>query len=259
MSIHCVSAQSTCGWIGTNSTTPTTASIQQLFVLNMLEPATCDGTISNYQYCYYPLMNEISSNKEISLSFEFAVYRSINDSYRKMSDSIFVAQTEVTVKQICVTGYFSDPISVDKGDVLGACVNISADNASTQVSPIGNNSNSNMYLLTAGIDLCSGSIPPSIPRQSLTETRGLVLHLSATVLSRTNSGLIAEEIVAIVVPLAAIAIIAVVIIVIYWSCKRRHSISPFASTEPLLPQNSGYGEYVISYVYILVVLIASAF
>ncbi len=229
------STQATCGTLGTNCSHMSDSGVAQsvqLFVLNTLKPATSSGTISSYRYCFSSLSNEPNSNLSTCV---FALYRNKGDSYSRVSDPITIFCSNITTKQSCLMADFPSPISVTKGDIFGACINVSSENAA-QVSLVGNDTgpNTEAYLLTASIDFCNGSVPFSIHKENVATTKGLVLHLSALVSMNTTlySELEVNEIVGISVPLVALLFIALLLIIIYWSCRAKLYGNP--ATQPLL-------------------------
>ncbi len=207
----------------------------QLFVLNVKEPALCSGAVTSFQFCFTSFANE--SNQSF---FVVALYRENGDSsYSTVSRSFTIPQ--VVAEQKCKEVALFPPISVKEGDVLGACLK-----NTENTTLLGNDTNLNTtaFLLTSDTDICNGSIPQSIQKSSLTNTNGLVLQFSATV-SSNSSALQVGEIVGIVLSLVGLVIfIAIIVkIVIYCRCKSQRR-SPYASTEPLLPQNSAFGKLI---------------
>ena len=98
------------------------------FYLNVADPASCSGLINSFKYCYY-----VPQDVAPSYSFNFAVYRessSNSGSYNNISSVFVVERTSSDVMTeldgggdfACVNFTVNDPVPVNTGDVLGACM-----------------------------------------------------------------------------------------------------------------------------------------
>ena len=100
---------------------------EQYFYLGIARRASCSGIINYFSYCYYRPAADAQS-----YVFTFAIYRedsSVNGTYDIVS-SVFIARrtsSDVTTDLgsgnfACVNLTVNDPVPVNAGDVLGACI-----------------------------------------------------------------------------------------------------------------------------------------
>ena len=100
---------------------------EEYLYLGIARRASCSGIINYFSYCYYrPVANRPS------YIFTFAIYRansSVNGTYDVVSP-VFIARrtsSDVTTDLgsgnfACVNLTVNDPVPVNAGDVLGACI-----------------------------------------------------------------------------------------------------------------------------------------
>lgn len=172
-----------CGAVGSNAdqTIPRRADD---FYLNIAEPASCSGIINYFTYCYYRPQTEDSP----SYLFTFAIYRESSPGsgvYSTVS-SVFVAErtlSDITTELgggnfACVNLTVNDPVSVEVGDVLGACISDPPGDIQ-ELEVVGIVLNSRVLLY--GVDGCTPNAVPSMVSNPVTETTFRVLHLYSNI------------------------------------------------------------------------------
>ena len=112
----------TCGDIGTN-VEGFTESREQKFFLNTQAPAPCDGTIDQFEYCYYVTDQQLGG-----YLFTFAVYRETypgSNAYTPISDPFNTGTSFFNQggdSFTCKTFQADQTIKVQAGDMIGACI-----------------------------------------------------------------------------------------------------------------------------------------
>ncbi len=101
------------------------------FYLNSNEPFSCKGTVDSFTYCYFrPSRRAVNIN---SYSATFAVYRMNpkDTDYNPVSSVFTVSRTQQQINNdfsnpqtnfACSDFILSQPVSVEAGDVFGACI-----------------------------------------------------------------------------------------------------------------------------------------
>ena len=105
------------------------------YFLNTAEPASCNGTISSVDYCYYGPSQYSNDNRIQNWAAVVALYHSEADgSYRRVSDGMLLLkrvpsnplapnpETDVLLNFNCDTYVLNSSIHVQKGDVFGALI-----------------------------------------------------------------------------------------------------------------------------------------
>ena len=100
---------------------------EQYFYLGIARRASCSGIINYFSYCYY--RPEVATQSYV---FTFAIYRqnSLDNGVYDVVSSVFIAErtsSDVTTDLgsgnfACVNLTVNDPVPVNAGDVLGACI-----------------------------------------------------------------------------------------------------------------------------------------
>ena len=178
MIIH---GQDTCGVIGTNEE-ERTANRDHNFYLNTQNPAPCNGTITSFQFCNY-------RGTQLGSSYEatFAIYRlraSQTDSYDVIIPALTAGRRPFTGLGDngdfgCTTLTPVVPVTVQAGDVIGACVFDPPDNI-LQNDIVGEIDDSDRYLMTTGTNGCGDAAVPSTVN-SLNRRDSRVLHIHADI------------------------------------------------------------------------------
>ena len=200
MLTDCVRSQEVCGSIGTNNTVgygADNAQYKTRLYLNTAKPATCNGIVRNWTFCYYVPDSDSSGTYRA----EFAMYRRApgpmthvrysparpgkfkyrypitvtveendNDSSNDQSSSDSEFQCKVFTPD--------EGVAVDRGDVIG--VSLSGDRRLDIVSDIGElefNADTIHYK-----DYRNGNIPGIIQRPEV--IRDKVIHLFAEIVSK---------------------------------------------------------------------------
>ncbi len=175
----------TCGDIGTNAQ-EFTESREQKFFLNTQDPAPCDGTIDQFEYCYYRT-DQIFTARHL---FTFAVYRETSpgsNTYSPISDPFNTGTTfrnhgEDTFT--CITFQAGQILQVQAGDMLGACIydppNGFLSNR-VQLDVVGQQAGSDQYLMSATDNSgCNNSAVPNFV-SGLSRADSFVLHVYASI------------------------------------------------------------------------------
>ena len=152
--------------------------------LNIGDPAICSGNINSFKYCYYS-----PGDSAPSYSFKFAVYRessSNSGSYNNISPVFVVQRTSSDVATelggsgfVCVDFTVNDPVPVNTGDVLGACIFDPSGNT-LQLDIVGNaDAGTSMLLRHENNGCSSGSLSPTVTPPDTVGNR--LLHLYANI------------------------------------------------------------------------------
>ncbi len=181
--------------VGTNATvTEFQVNRAHGFYLNTQDPAQCDGTITQFQYCYYR-----GTQFAASYDFTFAVFRRSSPSYIKASDAVTISRTYAN-SNLGLTGTFAcrtfsvNDIPVQAGDVIGVCIYDPPDNAESvrifgtdytnrlQVDMVGQTTGSDHFLMSTSNSGCGDfSVPNSVAVSSLNRVDERVLHIHANI------------------------------------------------------------------------------
>ena len=205
--MNLVLAQSTCGPIGNDNTeTQLTAERGRRFYLNTANPATCNGTVSNWTVCYY---GPRSLDSDASYWATYAVYRR-NDSggqerFEQVSRIFSAVRTNNLEARIdpedggiqqdgfvCYNDSTGDPpVTVQAGDIIGACIfdpqdrDVNSNVASFdrfQLDIVGRISGESLLELSESEARCSmNSIPSDITVNGLSNRNDRRLHLYANI------------------------------------------------------------------------------
>ena len=197
--VSVVSAQNTCGSIGSSDKRELNGRTDRRFYLDANNPATCTGTVTNWRVCFYGPDNLRMG----SYWATYAVYRRVgsggNERYQRVSQ-IFsaVRATSNLLGNGVVDGTLQEdnfacyddsidsgdlPVIVQAGDVLGACIfnpdNLPGDNR-RQLDIVGETDGSS--LLEMNDDECTTeAIPSDIPTSQLSNRNNRRLHLFANI------------------------------------------------------------------------------
>ena len=178
-----VHGQDTCGVIGTNEEERTVIRDHN-FYLNTQNPAPCDGTITSFQFCNYR-----STQFADFYESTFAIYRlraSEPDSYDAIVPALSARRAfgtglgGILGSFGCTNLTLEDPVTVQAGDVIGACVFDPPGNDTLQNDIVGVIDDSNRYLMTAGTNGCGdAAVPQNV--SSLSTRNSRVLHIHADI------------------------------------------------------------------------------
>ena len=164
------------------------------FYLNTQDPAQCDGTITEFNFCYYR-----PTQFAASYDFTFAVFRRSSSEYISVSEAF---TTGITVANSnlgrfgtfgCITFLVND-IPVQADDVIGVCIYDPPDNAEpvdifgtdytnrVQFDAVGQNTGSEHFLMSTGNSGCGDmSVPNPVTVSSLNRANERVLHMYADI------------------------------------------------------------------------------
>ena len=202
-------AQDFCGFIGNNNETPAIERRDQMFYLDLANPAPCDGRVMSWRVCYYGPGNRNDLNGLRSYWATYAVYRRTGDGatlrYQRVSE-IFTAvrgtrplirgmgprvindriDGEIQSGFVCYNDSLEArrlTLTVQAGDVVGACVFDPADQRPirrSQLDVVGEVEGES--LLAMNTNGCSiDSIPSDVPTNQLTVINSRRLHIYAPV------------------------------------------------------------------------------
>ena len=199
LAVRLVSSQDTCGSIGDSDQRELNVHIDRRFYLDINNPATCSGTITSWRVCYYG-PNIVRAD---SYWATYAVYRRMgsggSERYERVSQLFSaVRATSSLIGTGVVDGLVQEkvyvcyndsidagalPLTVQAGDVLGACVfnpvNVDGDSR-RQLDIVGETGGSS--LLEMNNDGCTTeAIPSNIPTNQLSNRNNRRLHLFANI------------------------------------------------------------------------------
>ena len=199
LAVRLASSQDTCGSIGDSDQRELNARTDQRFYLDINNPATCTGTITSWRVCYYG-PDTVRSG---SYWATYAVYRRMgsggDERYVRVSQLFSAVRAHSSLigtgvvdglVQEDVYFCYNDsidagalPLTVQAGDVLGACVfnpvNVDGDNR-RQLDIVGETSGSS--LLGMNDNGCTTeAIPSNIPTNQLSNRNNRRLHLFANI------------------------------------------------------------------------------
>ena len=190
-----------CGPIGNSDESEMVARRDQRFYLDVNNPASCTGNITRWRVCYY---GPDSVHEDGVYWATYAVYRRINQSdgdahYERVSEMFTAVRTiERFLRGPITDGLISNssfncytdtrgvgdvPVTVQAGDIIGACVFNPCDTGNAERFPLNVvGKASGESLLEMGADECTQEIIPSnIQLSQLTTSASQRLHLYADI------------------------------------------------------------------------------
>ena len=186
--------------IGRNDDSAGDERTNRRFYLDVNNPATCNGTITNWTVCYY---TRIDSG--FSYWATYAVYQRVGsggeESYERVSDTFRAVRTitgsgdgadgrhRLLVGFDCYTDIIdigNSPLTIHDGDIIGACVFDPPDTDSferLQLNVVGEVSGESLLRVDVGndVDCTMDIIPSNIPRSDLQEQNNRRLHIYANI------------------------------------------------------------------------------
>ena len=173
--------------VGTDAT-EFEANKEHSFYLNTQDPAQCDGTITEFNFCYYR-SNPIQL--AASYDFTFAVFRRSSSEYINVSEAFTTGRT-VANSNLGLFGTFAcrtfsvNDIPVQAGDVIGVCIYDPPDNAGfttrLPIDMVSQNAGSEHFLMSTGNSGCGDmSVPNPVTVSSLNRANQRVLHIHADI------------------------------------------------------------------------------
>lgn len=193
-----MSAQDTqCGSIGnSNSESSVKARRNRNFYLDVNNPATCSGNITSWRVCYYG-PDEVDEDGEYLATY--AIYRRMGaaDSYERVSET-FRAVLRFTnlaaVDGVVQEGGFwcyndpidigDSPLTIQIGDVLGACVFNPQGGNTFQLDVVGDTgqqSSESLLAMNTGGCARNTPLPSSVLTNSLSNRNSRRLHIHANI------------------------------------------------------------------------------
>ena len=175
-----------CGGIGTSSG-ELVPNRTQGFYLNIQDPAPCNGTIDEFQYCYYHTEQDGAD----SYIFTTALFRETSPGiYRRVTSAHMANRNSDNIGSqpfTCVS--VNTVVKVQVGDVIGACIfGFEGEGFSTRVDQldlVGQDSSpeSDRYLMMADVSRCRDFFLANNPVvvSSLSRVNYLVLHIFANI------------------------------------------------------------------------------
>ena len=184
------------GTIGRGDTNAGKARRDNQFYINCGSPATCDGMITSFSYCYHRPDRQKNMPDEYLITF--ALYRHEGGvRYSSVSQAIVLRKTRTAVMRrklgpkthfACSELSLDQPVTVHRGDVLGACVvNPSSDSVyrlDIAGRPGSGEASGNLLRAERAPAGCTEtSVPSHIDFEMVTgdTTSTRVLHLSANI------------------------------------------------------------------------------
>ena len=152
------------------------------FYLNTQDPAQCDGTITEFQYCYYRTNLGFQSSYE----FTFAVFRETSSgTYTSVSNAFTTGRTAFNANLpsgtdfACASYSPSAAVDIQTGDMIGACI-YDPPGGRVQLDVVGRNAGSVQYIMSTGNSGCGNSAVPNTVT-SLTRMDSSVVHIHADI------------------------------------------------------------------------------
>ena len=193
-------AQDNCGSIGNSNEKALSAERSRSFYLNTANPALCTGNITSWRVCYYGPNQTLDEDDHPTYWATYAVYRRMDSGadefYERVSQLFSAIKATSNLVQTdrngitdgiiqqgfnCYNDSVPTPLTVQAGDVLGACVfNPTDGNFFTriQLDVVGRVNGES--LLRMGSDECSTTaLPTSIQASQLSTVDSRRLHLYA--------------------------------------------------------------------------------
>ena len=177
-----------CGVIGTDSG-EFDIDTAHGFYLNTQDPSPCNGTVNEFQYCYY----RSSSFALGGYDFTFAVFRETSPgSYSAVSEAYTTGRT-LTNHNLgsgdfaCARFEVMNQIQVQAGDVMGACVYDPPNTGGlsgvrVELNVVGGNAGNDRYLMMTENAGCGDfNVPSPVTVSGLTRIDSHVLHISASI------------------------------------------------------------------------------
>ena len=135
-------AQDTCGSIGNSNENALSAESGQSFYLNTANPAPCTGNVTSWRVCYYGPNQDVDSDEFFSYWATYAVYwrmgSGADERYEQVSQLFSAVMATSNLVRVdssnvidgviqqqgftCYDDPITVPLTVQAGDVLGACV-----------------------------------------------------------------------------------------------------------------------------------------
>ena len=194
--------QEQCGSIGNSDETAVTASRAQLFYLDTANPANCTGNVTSWRVCYY---GPDSVNDRGSYWATYAVYRRtgsgnsvryvlVTEMFRAIRTVPEFTDDRIVDGEIVRRGFncYTDlidagdsPLTVQAGDILGACVfdpgnNIVFNVNRLQLDVVGEVGGESLMQMST--DGCSRTnIPSDISTNQLSTINSRRLHIYANI------------------------------------------------------------------------------
>ncbi len=179
--------------VGTDSSTQFAVNKEQSFSLNTQDPAQCDGTITEFNFCYYH-----STQFAASYDFTFAVFRRRSAEYISVSEAFTtgrtVANSNFSTGTFACRTFSVNDIPVQAGDVIGVCIYDPPDNAESvrvsgndytnrlPIDMVSQNARSEQFLMSTGNSGCGDmSVPNPVAVNSLYRANQRVLHIHADI------------------------------------------------------------------------------
>lgn len=178
----------TCGVVGTSEEEERTANTVYEFYLNTQDAAPCNGTLHTFRFCYYHPTRGSSS-----FLSTFAIYRrnSQTNSYHAVSQAFNAERNSENIGQdsfTCTTLDLRRPITVQVGDVLGACIFDPPSSDIFQLDIVGSNAGDERYLMTHRHARCGiVDVPSTVESTSLVRESSLVLHIHGNIGKLSNN------------------------------------------------------------------------
>ena len=152
------------------------------FYLNIQDPAPCNGTIDEFQYCYY----RTNQSGVTAYRFSAAFFRETSPGLYSAVSIVFRARRNEnnlgSQSFSCVITSFSSPVEVRAGDVIGACIFEPPSLTTVQLDVVGQNASADRYLMRTTNSGCSNTeVPSSVMDSSLTKMESLELHIHANI------------------------------------------------------------------------------
>ena len=170
-----------CGVIGTDAG-EFEANRAHGFYLNTQDPAPCDGTINEVQYCYY----RTNQSEATAFRFSAALFRETSPGLYSAVSTVFRARrndnNHGSQSFTCVVISFNSPVEVQAGDMIGACIYEPPSLSTVQLDVVGQNASADRYLMRTSNSGCSNiAVPSSVMNSSLTKLESLELHIHANI------------------------------------------------------------------------------
>ena len=158
-----------------------------IIYLNIENPAQCNGTITQWKYCYYKPDNQEDYQAHVALYRRTVPGRSGNVHYRRQnpSYSISIKHDEEGSDFVCASYPLNESIAIQQGDFIGICLpqNNSLDVVS-DTSGVELHADSLQYT----VNDCESDAPGNIPNtNNLSKAHDRIVHLYAHISRKYNN------------------------------------------------------------------------
>ena len=152
-----------------------------ILYLNIKNPAQCNGTITQWKYCYYKPDNQGDYQAHVALYRRTVRGNNGNVHYSRQHSSLLVehGDSEEGPDFVCASYLLSEPIAVQQDDFIGICLP-----QSNSLDVVSNTSGVEVHadsLQYRADQDCGTDAPGNIPANNLHKANDRIVHLYAQI------------------------------------------------------------------------------